>query len=118
MPRGGEESLKAGQVPAKSNKIALGGPDENRERKRTQTELPTLTDASQRLESEARGRIMLSAGEWGRQGEGRGGQKAMPSHHRGAGGARCVLCAAAHRSVYCRLVLVSMVGLISPLPTL
>lgn len=62
---------------------------------------------------------MLSAGEWGRQGEeGRGGQKAMPSHHGGAGGARCVLCAVAHRNVYCRLVLVSVVGLISPLPTL
>lgn len=61
---------------------------------------------------------MLSAGEEDRQGEGRGGQKAMPSHHGGAGGARCVLCAAAHTSVYCRLVLVSMVGLVSPLPTL
>lgn len=61
---------------------------------------------------------MLSA-KWGRQGEGRGGQKAMPSHHEGAGGAHCVLCAAAHRSVfYCRLVLMSMVGLVSPLPTL
>lgn len=53
---------------------------------------------------------MLSAGEWGRQGEGRGGLKAMPSHHGGPGGAHCVLCVVAHRSVYCRLVLVSMVG--------
>lgn len=73
-------SLKAGAKgwrvsklagPSKKQQDHPGGPDENRERKGTQTELPALTDVSQRLESEARVRIMLSAGEWGRQGEGR-----------------------------------------------
>lgn len=113
MPRGGESQSWEG--PSKKQQDHPGGPDENRERKGTQTELPALTDMSQRLESEARVRIMLSAGEWGRQGEGR---KRCQVTTEGARGARGVLCAAAHRRVYCRLVLVSMVGCISPLPTL
>lgn len=43
------------------------------EKERTQTELPTLTDLSQRRASEARARIMLSAGKRGAgRGKGRG----------------------------------------------